>query len=63
MNSLMHHPHQQHCLRSSHNQVLRAPPPFKLGHHIDRVDAEHGDIVNHLNPKITISLGPPINWT
>jgi hypothetical protein len=34
-----------------------------LGHHTDRVDAECGDMVNHSNSKITISLGPPANGT
>jgi hypothetical protein len=47
--------------RSSHNQAPRAPPLVSLGHHTDRVGAERGDMVNHQNLKITISLGPPAN--
>jgi hypothetical protein len=61
MNSPMHRPHQQRYHRSSHSQALRAPPPVYLGHHTDKVGAERGDMVNHQNLKITISLGPLTN--
>jgi hypothetical protein len=57
----MHHSHQQRCHKSNHNQASMAQPPVWLGHHTDRVELEHGDMVNHQSPKITIALGHPAN--
>jgi hypothetical protein len=57
----MHHSRQQCYYKSNHNQVPMAQSPVWLGHHIDRVEPEHDDMVNRRSPNITIALGHPAN--
>jgi hypothetical protein len=57
----MHHSHQQCYHKSNHNQAPTAQPPVWLGHHIDRVEPERGDMVNRRSSTKTIALGHPAN--
>jgi hypothetical protein len=63
MNSLMHHPHQQHYHKTSHTQARRAPLSVSLVHHTDIEDAECNGMVNHLNPMTIIVVGHRPNVT